>query len=243
MRAVLIALLIGAAVASPAFAQLQAAKLATPAADARALAEIAVPGELYVPREIETARRALLGVLAQDPDMAELEAEHPGLSKAIWAAVEPEARKYAEAELPDYRALLAGIYQRRLSIEETRGIREFYATPTGRKILRTMYAPPNVDRLIGDIVRDPEGKISQKTADTMDRAKRAEVESAMTAEDAPALAALNRTISLAKLDSLANEVQRVTLDWANRSDPEFEAKIERLMIEVIERFVGKDIAR
>jgi hypothetical protein len=42
---------------------------------------------------------------------------------------------------------------------------------------------------------------------------------------------------------LSSEVQRVTLDWSNRPDPEFEAKIEQLMLETVERFVGTDLPR
>ena len=239
----LIALLMSGAVASPALAQPQAAKVATPSADALALAEVAPPRGLYVAREVETARRMLLGVLARDPDMAALEADHPGLSKAIWGAVEAETRTYAEASLAEYRALLAGVYDRRLSSAELRGLSRFYTTPTGQKIVRAMYQPASVDGLVGDLVRDPDGKISQKTANAMDRAARARAESSVTAADAPALAELTRTISLAKLDSLGEEVTRVTLDWSNRPDPEFEARIERLMIEAVERFLGKDIAR
>jgi post-segregation antitoxin (ccd killing protein) len=243
MRALLIALLMSGALQSPAFGQPKTALVSAPSEEALSLAEVAVPRELYLAREMDTARRALLGTLAQNPDMAAFEAEHPGLSKAIWAAAEPETRRYAEAALPEFRALLAAVYQRRLSAAEMRGLRTFFTTPTGRKIVSAMYAPVNVDGMVGDFARDPDAKISQKTADGLEREAKARAGSAVTAEDAPALAELTRTISLAKLGSLGDEVKQVTLEWVNRPDPEFEAKIARTTADAIERFLARDGSR
>jgi hypothetical protein len=236
-------LLVLAAAPSSGSAQAQPAGQEETRADARALAELVSPAELYMGKELAVARQAFFAGLESDPDSKALEAEHPGISKALWAAVEPELRKSLLADLPGYRGVLARVYQQRLTAAEIAALRTFYATDVGRRLIRTMLTGLDAQPMIDEMIADPDGGISMQAATaSIDAAKKKAV-GQITDKDAPALMQLQRSMDLKKMNAVGVEIRRATLEWANAPDPELDALMEKTISEAARRFFEAEAAR
>lgn len=212
-------------------------------ADARALAELVSPADLFVEKEVAVARQAFFAGLESDPDSKALEADHPGISKALWTAAEPELRKSLVADVPEYRAVLARVYQQRLSAAEIAALRTFYATEVGRKLVRSMLTGLDAQPMIDELIANPDAGISMQAATaSIDAAKKKAV-GQITDKDVPALMQLQRSMDLKKMNEVGVEIRRATLEWANAPDPEMDALLEKTISEAAERFFEAEAAR
>ena len=247
MRTLLIALLTSGAVAAPVAAQVAAAPVSNGSIDARTeaamLAEIASPPDLYLSREMDGARRTFLGALELDPEMKAFEADHPGVSQALWDALAPEFRRESIEGLPQFRELLAGVYRRRLTGTQMQAMRTFFATSSGQKIIRAIYAPVNVEPFIADLMKNPDGKVSAQTVDALQQEAKSKAGSAVTEADAAALAALGRVVSLPILEATGADLKATLLEWINRPDAEFDARIDQLLSAAVDRFLAGEAKR
>ena len=186
---------------------------------------------------VQGGRGAFLGGGAGNPDLIAIEKLHPGVLEAIWEAVEPEFQSYAENLLPAHRAGLAGVYGARLTPAEVAAIHVFYSSGTGKKLIRQIYTA-DLQPVINEIVAEPEKEVSAATYARAERAVLDDATKAVNEDDALALGQLSRTVSLAKMRDLGDEVRRVSLELINKPDPAFEARLSNIAGAVIERFTA-----
>ncbi|HEY0028058.1 MAG TPA: DUF2059 domain-containing protein [Allosphingosinicella sp.] len=232
-----------AALAAPAWSQGPAAVPASPAqefsAEALALARLAEPAGDSTAAAMASAKKAFLKLLEEDADSASLEEEYPGISEAVWAAMEPVMRESIEADTPELWERLARLYTQRLTPQEIAGLSRFHASPAGRKMARTMQEKSDFTPIMEAAIASPEGEIS---AEAMVRAQapgRAAAIRSITADDEGALKQLSQSISLPKLYALSAEVQRVTVEWMNEPDPALDARLEKVVEDRITRFMAE----
>ena len=212
-------------------------------ADAAAIAAALLPKDIMIGLSVEWARRAVLMLPEQDPDSKALEAEYPGIHKAMWAAGELEMRRYSEEQLPVLRARVAQVISARFTAVEREAVRRFYDSPTGRKLIRSMYAGVDLAPALSAAIKADDYKLSESSIRTAEEKATQQAVQSLTKEDEPVLTALALTIPLAKLKSMGDEVRAVTMAWANAEDPQFDARLGKLMEEAVARFIEEHEAK
>jgi len=117
------------------------------------LAERLFPRDRFVAARVGFDRIRFEEDLRTSLDAAALEADHPGVNAAVWAALEPEYRSRAAADWPRFVEQAATIYARRLPARELDRLRELYArspvpsldklSPSARRRFRKAQAEAN----------------------------------------------------------------------------------------------------
>ena len=237
LRHLFLAIILSATWPDPALAQAEAASQAQPGAEAAfKLATLVVPDDL-ADIEVRRAREAIYAGFRADEGLVELENEYPGLHDAMWHAVEPILRDYSAKSGPGLVARLRDLYAARLSREEIDAFIAFYSTPTGKRLIRTVYEnadyAPFVEAGLADRATTAEdiGRVQQSA--------RAAVAESLTEADRAALEELVRSISLTKANALSAEIRQITADWLNEPDPEMDALIEEAVVSAAERHMAK----
>lgn len=200
-----------------------------PPADALALARLVTPPETYVEMAVKGGRTGFLGGSEADPDAKALEQRYPGIYADAWKALEPEMRRMAIAAQPAFERRLAALYARLLTPAELTGLRAFYASPTGRKLIRVMHANLDMAPMLDDAVSRPDAQVSAEALAAAQAEAKRKALAALTSDDEAALAGLARLMPLAKLQSVAAAVQKFTLETINEPQPEAEARMQQVV--------------
>ena len=228
--------LAAAAPAAPTGAQVTAATPASIQARAERLAEAVTPRARFVALEVSGARQGFEAGVASDPDAS---AQDRAMFKAVWAAAEPEFRRSSDAGYPALIAQLANVYAKRLNAAEIDALLHFYATPTGQKLIAAMYANVDLSPVLDEFAGQEQPKVSAgAVAEVQDRARERAVEQ-ITPADHPALEALGRSVDMAKMHAVAAEVQSLTMNWINKEDPEFDARLQKIMEKAMTDYMAK----
>jgi hypothetical protein len=208
-----------------------------PSASAIALAKLVSGGEAGIEVEIALARTGLKGGLELAFEVKDIETEHLGLFDAVWTAVEPEVRRSIIADAPVFEDRLARLYSNSLTLTEIEGLKSFYSTPTGQKLIRSMYSGLDATPIIESAITG-EGVISQEAHDAMVESATRKAASSVD-PSAGDLAILERSISFEKMQRIGAEVRKLTLEWVNQEDPEFEAKLDELIGAAADKYFAK----
>lgn len=190
-----------------------------------ALAELVAGAETTLAIELDFAKQAFDAMMATDADLKTLTAENPGLQAAVWSAVEPEIRRSSVEGGPAFVARIAAVYRSQLTPAELDGVYVFFSSATGQKLVKAMYGGVDPQPLIAEAVAGSEG-VSASTLEQATNAGKAKAVSTIGPEDEPAFQMLARTVSLEKLRSVGEQVQKLTLEYVNEEDPALDARIE-----------------
>jgi hypothetical protein len=242
MRLIAAALALALGTPGPAGAQAsvnRATDAAITAPTAAALARAVAPSELMVPLEVDVGRQAILSLASLDDDAKALEAEYPGIWQAVWNRIEPEVRRYVEADYPKFWSRLEALYSSRLTESEAQALLAFYRSPTGQKMLRTMLAGQDSASFIAGVVSSENGTVSAEQLRSATQASRLKAVQSIGPADDEQLNALMNAISLDKFRAVGADTQRVTLEWVNEEDPAFDANLEKLMKAALEAHMAK----
>ena len=207
-------------------------------ATAAALARVVAPIELMLPAEVEQSRKAILALPTLDEDAKGLEAEYPGIYAALWAEIEPVMRRDAEAGFPSYWAALERLYLSRLTENEAQAVMRFFQSETGQKLIRTMYGGLDATPMVADMVKSDNYTIDEKQLKAMTDSAKAKAVKEIGPEDHGDLWILMASIKLDKFQALGAETQKLTLDWVNREDSEGDARLGKVMEEIMKRYMA-----
>lgn len=200
------------------------------------LAQTVQPREIAVTKSLETVDRQMVDTFLSDPETKKLEAEYPGIVRAMYLAARPLIAADLEKSLPDLWSGLAKAYAQGLTSAQLDEATTFFEGATGRKFLREMTGNTEIKTLANDI-GPGDGTIREGSyTKALEGAAGATIE-ALTG---PERAELNRFMTSPTgkaLEGIAPEVMRVGLAWMNRADPELEAGVGAAMIAAVEAFI------
>jgi len=201
------------------------------------LAQIVQPRELAVDQSMRTLdRQAVEGLLA-DPNIKQMESEHPGVVAAMWKASRPILAEALAGSLPDLWNGLARVYAKHLSSTQIDEMIRFFQSPTGRKFLVEMNRNVDSRPMFRDMVRQ-EGQVGEKSyLETVSGAATAAASAMSPAEMAEIARFADSPIGKA-LQGVGSDVTKVILEWSNRSDPKIDARVEAAMVEAIQKFMN-----
>ncbi len=112
--------------------------------------------------------------LRGDPDMAQIEAECPGLIAAMSAAVEPIMWPAHQRDYADYRGQLHALFERELNDGHARGAAEFFASPLGQRFITALSSEISVDATLSELQTGEAAHVSAEAlaADNLESASR-----------------------------------------------------------------------
>ena len=222
------------AVAQPPVAA-QAEDIAARRAKALELAQIVEPRDLAVhPAKLEAG--FIQGLIALD-DIRELEAEYPGMVRAVWQALAPEIQRDTLAALPARWAKLADIYSSHLTLQQLTEAAAFLGGPTGRKAIALGQEGAVVPAVTAGAMSE-DGELSAADYLKLETAAVREMVKGLTREEQEQMAAFGQSPAGIALLSAAPFVQQATLEWVNASDPETDARMEALAADTMEAFMA-----
>ena len=229
--------------------------LAAPAAEAQPATAAATPDSEHLAKALELARtvqpreilientmavldkQAVEGLLAE-PSLKQMEAEHPGLVAAMWAAARPILAETVIRSIPELWSGLAGVYVRHFTPDQLDNTTAFFRSPTGRKFVVEMNRNADIRPMIRDAARPGDGRIGKGSyMQTVNSAAEAAA-AAMSPAEAREFERFMVTPAGKALAGAGSDVTRVILAWTNRSDPDTEARVQAAMTGAAETFIG-----
>ncbi len=216
--------------------QVHASELRTKALQ---LAHIVEPG---TPIDPVKAGAEFVAALQAEEGTARLEAEYPGILKAMWMAIMPETERQSGAELPRLWEKLATLYASKLSVAELDAASAFLGGPTGRKLVKMvnegMLAPG-----LAAIMKSEDGSLSAADVASAKMAAAQKMANSISAAEEAQISAFASSPAGLKLQEIAPQVNAISLEWANAKDPEGDDRIDALMEKAVEDFMAAADAR
>ncbi len=180
---------------------------------------------------------SLKAMVRDDPGIAALERDYPGMVDAMRAAWRPVFLKAAAATLPLYRADLSKLYQDNLTTAEARQVLVFFQTPefqaftaAGRENMDYRQTTKNLTDnkdVTAQAMRSDMAEAGVKTAKQMSPLQRRKLMAFFASPVGKKMLALNPK-------KLAIETK-----WANYVSPESKTEIELVTYETVIGHIGK----
>lgn len=193
--------------------------------------------EPNTPIDSAKAEGEFIAALRSDEALAALELEYPGILKALWDAVMPEVERQADAKLPHLWEKLAAIYTSELNLAELEAASAFLGSTTGRKMVKMVnegMVGPGVAAAMGS----EEGTISASDLNSLKVVAATRMANSLSAEEQAEISTFAFSPAGLKLQQVAPQVNATAAEWANRSDPEDEARLDALMEKAMEAFIA-----
>lgn len=196
-------------------------------------------------RTLAMALRALdeaMGpAMLADPDIAAMEKEYPGLVKACVEAMRPVLIRYTRASLPELWDRLAVLFATEMTEAELRAAIAFYRSPTGAKMLKVMEEQVDYGPLLTDMAKSGNYDVSPEALSRTARAGAQHLYTELSEEQRDEAARFAASPAGRKVVVLVPRVMAIHAEWSNESDPEFEAELEKVLVETVEKFTGMKI--
>ena len=147
---------------------------------------------------IESVLDWMVAELERDPNIAVIEAAHPGFLKRMRAAARPIIAGYSSRVKRAYRPRMIAILQSGLTAAEAAEIAEFYASPVGRLVVAGVSQNYQADAVLGTIETD-EAVTAADVERDMDSASQATLQGLTPEETAQLYAEIAARPAMAKL--------------------------------------------
>lgn len=201
------------------------------------LAQAVQPREIAVTQSLAALDRQMVDTLLADGETKALEAEYPGIVRAMYLAARPILAADLEKSLPGLWTELAQVYALGLTSPQLDEATTFFEGAAGRKFLRGLTGNAQIKTLTRDITGPGDGTIRASSyTKVLEGAAVATVDSLTPAERGELSRFLTSPVGKA-LEGVAPEAMRVGLAWMNRADPESDARVEAAMIAAVEAFI------
>jgi hypothetical protein len=228
-----------AAAAAPEPSNQAPANAVLPHPDALAIAGLMLPVEAAVEASVRIGKQAFLQMFKSNPEIAELESALPGISDALWPALEPEIRRFTKEEHPGYLNMVASFYTSRFTPDELKALHTLYATPTGTKIINAMYSDARPGPMIEEMIRAPDAQVSVAAANETMREQTGRLVQLLTKEDQAPIQAALQVVPLAKLERANAALSELVVQWLNRPTPELDARVDAAMEKAMTRYMAE----
>jgi hypothetical protein len=152
-------------------------------------------------------------------------AANPGMKAHVATAIQREMTATLKRELPALRTQLTDVARTDLTATETREMLAFLRTPTGRKVLASVY------RGIAESGARSEQEVQQAAVNAL--------MAGMGPEDYPELLAFGRTSAARKLQRLQPRISTISRAWAEDVTERHEARLLRIVETAQREFVKK----
>lgn len=209
---------------------------------AAALAQTVAPREIMIPLNLKWAEKGMEELPKLNAESGALEREYPGIHQTMWLAAKDEVRAQLEKDIPDLWRRLERLYVAEMTESEIRALLNFYATPTGQRLIAAMYGNSDLQPMIESMATSGDGNASEQSfKDVTENAKRKAIANANI--EPKDILPLMSSLSLPKMRAIGQKVQQAALEWVNEDDAPNQERIDKLMIDAADRFMKASKAR
>lgn len=243
-----LAALAALSLAAAASAQPPAAASSTAHLDqTRRLVEITHPFEQLLQANIAGWEAAIKQSMSLDPSFKELEEEYPGIGNAGVDAARPMARDYCAQFVKRAMERKAQIFAARLSPSEVTEATRFFETPTGRKLVRQMFANIDVTDMAQDLatqaVRTGNTALSAEAVTAAERTAAEKTVGQISDDDKSMIMRFAGSPAGQKFAEVRAESEREILAMANDPDKAWIAKQQEAIVGAMKAFAARARAR
>lgn len=182
----------------------------------------------------------LPATLAADPDFKAMEKDYPGITKAMLGAMRTIVVEDVMKSLPTLWDRVSKIYGEELSTAELDEAIAFYRTPTGTRLLESMSREADLSGMLKTMIAAEAATVTEGALRTETLASAKKTAGKLDSGDRQAITNFGWSPAGAKMRTANNRVMAVVAAWSNETTPEADARMEKAMIEVVEKFIGKD---
>lgn len=228
------ALLASGLLAMPAAAQPVVAAPQENLALGRKLAQLTNSEEMLAGQVSRMIQDALPPLFAADPEMQALEKDYPGITKKLLDAASPMLRDETLKGLPRLWDRLGALYAARLTAAELGEVIAFFSGGIKARMMAASVGVLDTSGLLKETIDSPDGKISKDRVITTVSQGATGVLAKLSPADRDALARFGASPAGRRFNALMPEAVAIATAWANEPSPETDAKLARLMSDVLE---------
>ena len=207
-------------------------------ADARRLAELIMPEDLYLSF---MERAVIAGIEQNKEEFAELDQEHPGLVDALAAKLGKVGRDHAREQLGVTYDRYARAFASHFTAADIGQLSDFYRSRIGQKIIVGKFAGLDLSPLLDKFAQDPDAAITEGDISDLNKDAVGKLFQHLDRSDFAALFTFMRTPAFKSLNAFTPTMLALEAQIASEPDPELDAKLERAVAEVMGRFsVGSE---
>jgi len=177
--------------------------------------------------------------LAANPTFAAAERQHPGITSDFLAAMGGVIAEGTITRLPALWARLEPIFSQSFTTAELRTLVDFYTSPTGARLIKTMGEGADYSQMLGNMVSDGNHKVTTEDLRAGIQSGAAVVIRTATPEDMKTMQALAATSAGKKLLVVNQQAQAEAAAWGNEADPQLNAQVIKAVQGVFAKYSGK----
>ena len=206
-------------------------------ADARRLAELIIPEDLY----LGTIERAVIaGFEHSGSGSGDLD---PKLVEALRSELVRIMREHEKSQISATFDRYARAIGSHFSTAEVSKLSEFYTSRLGQKIIVGKFAGVDVSSLMDKWADDPNADVTASDIERINRSALGKVAQHLDESDVQAMRDFMRTPTFASLAAFAPTMNALEAQIASEPDAALDAKTEAAVNEILARFgLGKDIS-
>ena len=206
--------------------------------EARELALLMVPEDLY----LDLVERAIAAPFDQMTEVAELEASYPGITAALKADLGKAARRHFKAEMPATIDRYARALGSSFTAQEVTELSKFYASKIGQKMIVAKYTGLDLSHLTQRFVEDPNATVSEEDVKALNRAVVRKALPHLDAADLDALRAFGKSPLYPRMAAFVPVMTALEVQISGEPTPAFDAEIEQITKDIMERFIAPKAA-
>jgi hypothetical protein len=199
-------------------------------ADARRLAELLMPEDLY----LDAMERAVATALVH----AEAGFEHvdPALLKALTSELGKVTRLHQQANMPATYDRYGRALASHFTVDDVTKLAGFYGSRPGQKLIVGKLAGLDISIMLHKWIEDPDADLTDADLKSLNRNAVSKVFEHLDKSDISALLAFARTPVFARLTAFVPTMTALETQIASEPDPELDAKMEAAVNAVMARF-------
>ena len=198
-------------------------------AEALKLAKLMAPRDLMIEAEMsqfdQHFKRSILNGRTQE----EADGDYPGLIDALVKAARPLVERYTERAVAEMQSSVAELIETRLQADEIAELTQFYESPTGQHVLRSMADSVDASAIYEQAVEQPDEPVTRTQVTAQIRAAATAAAEKYSDADQAALIEFMKRPVFAKLAGIQPALRQMMADLHNRTDPEFEAEVSEVL--------------
>lgn len=176
-----------------------------------------------------------------DPNVKALEQAYPGILKAMIAAMKPLLVGEMRAQMPGLWTMLGDLYAENLSDGDLRAALAFYRSPTGARIIDFMSRKTDMSPLIEQMISNGDYSVTEQGLKDSTMTGASKVATALTPNEIAETTRFGLSPEGKRIIALTPQVNKRVAEWSNAPTPELDARLDKAVAAVIEKYTGQKI--
>lgn len=177
--------------------------------------------------------------LKSNPDVVAMEKQYPGIITAMLDGMRPLFEKYMNSEMEKLLPVIGRIYAEKMSVADLQATIAFYRSPLGKHVLEMMGEESDFSAALSEAIADPDNKVSESGLRAGLYAGVMGVRARLTPAETAEIGRFEASSAGLSLRTTIAPVQAAVVASSNGPTPELDAALQKVVLDVIEKYTGK----